>query len=231
MRSRCGIPGSLLVTVILFGMSEAARAAATGPQQCTTAGFLGLTGVCPDLSVGRGQFFLDILNGPQPGQVLFQFRNIGPAPSAITGIFFEDRGAEGMVGAQVLARLAVSAASAGVLFAPPGRTLDLPGGYLLAPAFQASQPFTLVASSPANGIDPGQSLGITADLQPNKAARDVLNAVQSGQVRIGLQAEGFTDGAPASLINTNICVPAPAAVLLGAIGVALLGCLRRNRRL
>jgi hypothetical protein len=231
MRSRRRILGSLLAAVILLGMSSAAPAAATGAQQCNTAGFLGLTGQCPDLSVGRSQFFLDILNGSPPGQVLFQFRNIGPAPSSITAIFFEDRGAGGDAGTPVLAGLVVSAAGVGTLFVRPANTVHLPGENILAPTFQSSKPFTLVADSPTDGINPGESLGVAASLQPNKAALDVLNAVQSGQVRIGLMADGFASGAAASFINTNIRIPAPGAVLLVAIGTVLFGCLCRHRRL
>jgi hypothetical protein len=231
MKLRCRVLGLLLVPVILAGVGGVAQAAAIEAQQCNTAGFLGLTGSCPDLSTGRSQFFMDILNGPQAGQAIFQFRNTGATPSSITGIFFEDRGGEGTAGTQVLTSIAVSAASAGVLFAPPGNTVDLPGGNLLAPVFQASQPFTLVADAPAGGIHPGQSLDVTAHLQPNKAAQDVLNAVRSGQVRIGLQAEGFASGNAASFFNTNVCVPAPGALLLGAVGAALFGGLRRYRKL
>jgi hypothetical protein len=92
----------LPVRVVLLGIGGRADAAATGAHQCSTVGLLGLTGVRPDLSVGRGRFFLDILNGPPPGQVLFPFRNIGPAPSSISGILLADRGAEGMLGPYIL---------------------------------------------------------------------------------------------------------------------------------
>jgi len=232
MQSQHTGPGLWPISVALvLGVCGIAHAVATNAQQCRTFGFTGLTGLTPDVITGHRQFFLDVLNGPLPGEATFQFRNVGATGSSITTIFLDDRGIGGREGTPVLASLGTFFSSAGTLFAQPENALPFPGANALFPPFQSREQFTLVASSPTNGINPGESLRVTASLEPDKTIQNVRDAIQTGQLLVGLQAGEFASGVPASFVNDMACVPSPGAVLLSSLGAGLVGLLRWRRML
>lgn len=213
----------------LVGMAAVAAVAAgisLGAQNANavTLGFSVLENNSPiDLS---GQLVVDVLDAGA-GLVSFRFDNLGPLASSITGIYFDGDGV-------IAPPLTIADQSLGVSFtagsASPG---DLPGGNNASPPFDTTA--GLLADSDSgppgtqtNGINPGEWLVLLATAV--SGFDSIINALISGDLRIGLHVQGLLDGESETYINTppNL-IPLPAGLLLFLSGLAGIGFLGRYR--
>jgi len=173
-----------------------------------------------DGAIGESQLFVSI-DDFCAGQVLFTFTNIGPHPSSITGIYFDDGILSGIA--------SIDNSCQGVLFSPDATPHNLPGGQNLSPPFVATESFSVDSVPPVqpNGVNPDEWLGVVFNIQPGYTYNDVKNSLISLQLRIGLQVQGFASGGGESFVN----IPEPITVTLLSAGLSIITLLRRRRTL
>jgi hypothetical protein len=170
-----------------------------------------------DVAIAEAQLFVNVTDAStvDSNLALFTFYNTGPQASSITDIYFYDEA--------VLGTGSITTNSIGVKFSEWAAPPNLPG-----------YPYTSMFSADAdkgvsNGVDsPVEYLGITFNL--NGDFSDVIAAINSMDLRIGIHVQGFDGGGSESLINSNNPVPEPATlVLLGSGLIGLAGIARRQR--
>jgi hypothetical protein len=163
-----------------------------------------------DAGIGEAQLSVDVTDAGN-NQVLFTFLNAGPYASSICDVYFQDGPLLGI--ASITNATGVSFSQ----YASPG---NLPGGN--AVNFVTTEGFSADSDAPAqpNGVNPGESLGITFSLINESSFEDVIASINTGELRIGIHVQGFASGASESYVNTAP-VPEPATMLL--LGTGLLG--------
>jgi len=174
-----------------------------------------------DCTIGEAQLAVDVTD-PGGGQVLFTFTNSGTDPSSLADVYFDDGSLLGISSID-------NSDPGGVSFNPLATPADLPGGNMVSPSFVTSQGFSADSNPPVepNGVNPGESLGITFNLLPGQTFADVLADLANGGLRIGLHVQAFADGNSESFVNAP--VPEPTSIIL--IGsLAGLGLIARRRR-
>lgn len=159
--------------------------------------------------------------------VQFLFSNVGPVNSSITDIYFDDY--------FHLSPPPAFTPSSGVSFSAPASPVNLPGGSTLSPSFLATAALSSDSDSPimANGINPGESLGITFSLFSGINFSDIIDSLDDGSLRVGMHVQSIgLDGQSEGYVNTqrtNIEVPdggLTALLLAGALGT--LAAIRRR---
>ncbi|MFC1634042.1 hypothetical protein ACFL5Z_04310 [Planctomycetota bacterium] len=186
-----------------------------------------------DGAIGEAQLFVELIELPDTGtgiQVQFLFTNTGPQASSITDIYFDD----GTLGTFIsMDSLGVVSFSQGA--SPP----DLPGGNNVS--FVTTPGFSFDSDPPIqpNGVNPGESLGITFD----GSHSTIEGELASGDLRVGIHVQGYASEGSEAFVNgppnggngkppSGHCeIPAPGALLLGGMGVGLVSWLRRRRTL
>lgn len=173
-------------------------------------------------AIGEAQMFV---NARDLGvsQVLFTFTNTGPYASSITDVYFDDDG--------VLSGIAsIGNSDPGVSFSQFASPSSLPGGRNLTPPFVTTRGFSVDSDPPVrpNGVGPGELLGITFSLANGRIFDNVIAALGSGDLRVGIHVQGFANCGSESFVNNNV-IPAPGALVLGTIGLGSISWLRRRR--
>ncbi len=193
-------------------------------------------------ATGESQLFVDVTDTSggedlSATQALFTFLNLGPNPSSITDVYFDDGtllGIAGLIDADdaYLGSLGHS----GVEFSQGASPGDLPGGTEAVPPFQVTEGFLADSDGgqggvQAHGVNPGEWLGIVFDLQGVLTLADVFEDLATGNLRIGIHVQGFADGGSESFINDppDTPVPEPATMLLFGSGLVWMAALGRKR--
>ena len=192
-----------------------------------------------DGQIGEAQLFVDVSQpfGGSDQRTLFTFRNTGPEPCFIGGVYFydgvllsiaalidNDETVSPLVG-DPLVDFEENAINDPNKLKGPGGIKKLVSGFEMVGQPDADSPGTL-----KDGVDPGEYLGVLFNLEPGATYTDVLFGLDNGQVFIGLHVQSFDDGGSEGFINNGV-IPAPGSILLGSIGVCLVGWLRRRRTL
>ena len=155
-------------------------------------------------------------------KALFSFFNIGAdQESFIADVYFMD--------GTLLGISSIDNSDSGVRFSEGANPANLPG-YNISASFSAD-------NDPGArwGVQAGESLGITFDLLAGVTFTDTVAAMVSGELMVGIHAQGLGAGMDdqysESLINATV-IPVPAAVwLFGAGLIVLAGFARRKQKL
>jgi hypothetical protein len=192
------------------------------PALAVSVSFFNITGNnATNAAIGEAQLSAEVTDSGS-GQVLFSFFNVGTERSSITDIYFDN--------GPLLALQSIDDSNPGVDFVVGARPLNLPGANNLTPAFQSTLRLSTSSAPPVyqNGVNPGESVGLLFQIKPLQSFGDVLAALGSGALRIGLKVQGFANGGSESFVNTPIPEPGTMVGLctFGLVGVAA----RRMRR-
>lgn len=217
---KAGLRASRFVAGIVLAGASLAIQAATLDFFCITGNKAG------DCAIGVSQLSVAVTD-PGNDQVLFTFFNIGGDQSTISEIYFDD--------GTLLGIAAIDNSDPNVSFSQDATPPDLPGGNSISPAFNVTAGFLADADNPAPkwGVSPGESVGILFALQTGGSFFDVLDDLETGELRIGLHVINFANDGSESFVNNPgggppTVIPVPAAVWL--LGSGLLGLVALGRR-
>lgn len=178
-------------------------------------------------ATGADQLFVTVTDPAGAGNALFTFFNVGPLPSSITGVYFDD----GTVA--TLRSIERVYNGLGVHFSKGARPFDLPGGRKAEPDFETTRRLSADANSPVrrSGVNPGESFSMLLRLQNGTQYADVLDDIRSGDLRVGMRVQGFQAGGIESFVNTVEVappIPEPSTLAFCTIGALLVAFKRRK---
>jgi len=177
-----------------------------------------------DGAIGEAQLFVELVDLPS-GQVEFVFTNTGPLASSMTDVYFDN--------GPLLGIASITNTPGLVEFSQGASPGNLPGGNNLPDPFVTAPGLSFDSDPPAQpmGVNPGQALGLTFDLQTGRTFQNVIEDLGTGDLRIGLHVQGYASGGSEAFVNNgpNTRVPVPGAALLAGMGIAGLGWLKRRR--
>ena len=198
------------LTVLMFVLAAVPAGAATFP-------FVNITGNnSGDAAIGEAQLSMEVTQ--VDSKAAFLFTNQGLDYCSLTDVYFAD-------GAFFETEPVVIESSAGVTFFSGAAPPELPGA---TKDFKTTQFLTADATNPAAGVEPfdpatntldNEWLKITFSLKNDIFFDDVIVALGTGDVRVGVRLTAFESGGSESFIHA----PIPASVLLlgsGLIGLA-----------
>ena len=196
----------VIVGALLSAAAFAAQAAITYSFECVNKADVNCV-------TGMNQLKLTVSDDGS-GTTNFTFTNTGPQSSSITAIYFD------WLSAQYALTQGSLTPSSGVSFAWGATPPNLPGGNTIG--FVADLGLDSNVPTQPNGINPGESLTIAFA----GSFSQLIQGLHSDKLEVGLQVQGFSNGASASF--TTLPEPAVYATLL--LGMALIGFTIRRRK-
>lgn len=202
----------LAAPLLAFGLAAGAQA-----QNYTFSCVTGNSAA--NCAAGAAQFGLALTQ--DAGYVDFLFTNSGAVASSITGIYFDWRDP-----ADIYAPGTITG-SAGVSFSWGAAPPNLPGGQQLDPNFSANLAADSNGPTKPNGVDPGEWVSFRFMTGSPSTAADLY----SGDLRVGVHAQGFGSGGGASFVTVASPAPEPETFAMMLAGLAGIGAyVRRKRR-
>ena len=163
----------------------------------------------------------------------FCFNNSGPEASSITDVYWDDDVVwDDNTG--LLTSIQSFSTTGTVAFTEGATPGNLPGGAGILPAFSAD--FSADSDPPAqpNGVNPGEELCVLFNYTTEGSAQngfldELIPALDSGQLRIGIHVQGYASGGSESFVTDGVTIiPEPASMLLAMIGMSLVGGLKKR---
>ena len=177
-----------------------------------------------DAAIGEAQILVDVLDYGTNG-VLFYFTNVGSEACSLTDVYFDD-------GALLGSALIIDPNSPGVVFSLNASPPNITGHNNITPAFFTTAGFSADSDPPthSNGVNPGEFLGIYFELQAGNTYADVLNDLETGDLRVGVRLQGFASGGSEAFVNKKAAVPEPSTCIFFLFGiVGIVGIKRKFR--
>lgn len=180
-------------------------------------------------ALGESSLFVEVMQLSNPSKVAFKFTNT--SSSSIADVYFDD--------GSLLGIASISDSGTGVAFSSGASPSNLPGGSALTPAFITTAGFSADSDPPVspNGVTVGEWLTITFNLQTGKTYTDVLSALAlpngggTGDLRIGVHVQSFSNGGSESFVNTPVPEAETYAMILSGLGLVGFMARRRSRSL
>lgn len=159
--------------------------------------------------IGESQFSLEVMD-LGGNQTQFTVLNSGPDASSITNVYFDSDVLNGL--------LSIIDSPPSVDFEVGGSPSDLPSGENIG--FESDFLASAVSPAPSAGVNPGEQVGIVMDVDFNTA----ISSITAGELRVGIHAIGFDNGASESFV-----IPGPGVLAAFGIFAGLTGTRRRRR--
>ncbi len=194
---------TLALAFALSGSGATAASATTFSFHCISGGGAGASAI----PVEELSLEVTDLGG---GETSFRFRNDDLA--SIVSIYFDDD-------LDLLSDPEIDDGN-GAEYAEGGSPGNLPSGNV--EDFHADQVFSAANPQKKNGVGPGESVTIRF----TASFADVLEALENGELRVGLHAPGFRNHGNKSFVNDVHGLPEPGLLALLALGA---GALARRR--
>lgn len=193
-------------------------------------GFYGATNRnAANVAIGESQLGLTVTDAGS-GLVRFELTNTGALSSSITDVYFDDYHRDLFV--TDIFDIEDDPGTSFYQYADPG---NLPNGH--RHDFIAHGAMTLDSSSVARGVNPGETLGVLLQLAGNNVFDDVIDALATTRLKVGVQMKGFDAGGRESFINIASgtggsqppAVPEPSAMALAGLAIVGLACRRKRQ--
>lgn len=213
-----------ILTLALAVAASADRSAEAG----STYSFTGVTSNnATNIAIGESQLSLTVSDAGG-GLVNFVFSNSGPEASSITDIYFDDSVDPALFNTAIDN---IDNSDSGVSFTELATPGNLPGGNMIG--FSATRGLTADSDAPVsfNGVNPGESVGVTLALVSGNNFNNVTSALSTGSLRVGIHVQAFQNGGSESFVNGGESPPAvPEPTSLAIFGIGLAGFATRIRK-
>lgn len=210
---------SLCLSVLLCGSLAQSAFASTINFSCITSN--DPSGSSCGIAESQISVALTDVTDTSGGKALFTFQNIGSDVEAFIGAIY-------VYDSQYLGSATLDNSDTGVQFSEGARPAKLPA-YKVAASFSADND-----PGAFNGIHAGESLGITFALAQSFSYQDIISALLSDDITMGVHVQGLGAGSyneySESLVSA-VPVPVPAAVWLfisGIIGLVATAKIRKS---